>query len=123
MKPWKLILAFVVVFAAGTIAGGFTALRFARPPFGPPPGASQIAEHVMHDLQNEIQFTPEQTSQIQIIVRRHAEELVSTHRELLTRMRATVEASDREVTALLDDQQKAQFEKVRAKRPPFPGSH
>jgi Spy/CpxP family protein refolding chaperone len=123
MKPWKLILAFLVVFAAGAVTGGFTAGRFFHGPFRSPPGATQIADHVMRDFKNDVDLKPEQTPQIREIVFRHAEELVALHRDLATRMRATIAESDREVTALLDEKQKAQFEKMRANRPPLGHEH
>ena len=52
---------------------------------------------------------------------RNADELVAMHGELLTRVRARIDASDREIAAVLDEQQKVEFEKVRTKRPALPG--
>lgn len=76
----------------------------------------------MQELNSGVALSPAQVVVIQPLVRRHAEELVTFHRELLGQLRATFETSDREIDALLDDHQKALFARMRAKRPALPGA-
>jgi len=120
MKPWKLIVAFVAVFLAGTVVGALSVLHFMHPPFGKPPSAAEISSHIMRELTAAVKLTPEQTAKIEPIVARNAEDLIAFHRELGARVQATLDTSDREIEALLDPEQKIQFETFRAQRPPLP---
>lgn len=121
MKHWKFTLAFVAVFAAGLVVGSLTTMRFFLPPFGHPPGSAEMAERIMKKLKSELSLTSEQTTRIEPIVQQTTTKTVAFHRELSERLDATLNASDQEIEALLDADQKARFAKIRASRPHFGG--
>jgi hypothetical protein len=135
-RPWKVIVAFVGVFIAGAVFGGFFTLRSAarvaeatRPkasaakvPPGKPPAASPaaapatakgIAPQVMRQLTQRISPTPEQQKAIRPIVSRAAEDLQRMQKEHLADTTRTTERMYADVAALLTPAQRTQLEQMR----------
>jgi Spy/CpxP family protein refolding chaperone len=134
-RPWKVILAFVGVFIAGAVFGGFFTLRSAarlaeasRPkatsakapagkqaPGGPaaPAAAKGIAPQVMRQLTQRLSPTPEQQKAIRPIVSRAAEDLQRMQKEHLADTTRTTERMYADVAALLTPTQRAQLEQMR----------
>lgn len=97
-KPWKVIAAFIAVFVAGAVFGGFFTLRSPRrapqqlvalPPQEQPkvkvagpqmvptnaaPKASPITPQLMRQFAKELKLTPEQRERVQPIVGRAGED-------------------------------------------------
>ncbi len=134
--PWKVISAFVGVFIAGAIFGGFFTMRSAgrwlvtekqRPaPVSPAKsskssgaqsGASQgqgrIAPQVMRQLTQRLSPTPEQQKAIRPIVSRAAEDIQRMQREHLADTARTTERMYADVAAILTPEQRTKLEQMR----------
>ena len=120
MKPWKLVLTFVAVFAAGAVIGALATAHFVHPPFGTPPSGDEITRHIMGDLRGQLKLSPEQSAKIEPIIAHNVQELMVYHRQLEAQVQASLDTVDKQVEELLDPSQKATFEKFRAKRPHLP---
>lgn len=66
MKIWKVILATIVIFAAGVLAGGLIAKSLAPKPQLPKPPVPGILsqQRFQSRLKEKLQLTPEQTNRI-----------------------------------------------------------
>jgi len=117
MKRWKIILSFVVVFAAGVAVGGAISLHFARDFFLSPPEHNQMAEKIMKHLQSELTLTAEQADKIRPIVVQTTAEAAAYQHEVFGRMGEIFEKSDREVSAHLSPEQQVRFKKMQERRP------
>jgi len=122
MKPWKLILAFIAVFVAGGIIGALAVMHFVRPPFGSPPPADKITQHIIKDLRGTLHLSPSQAAKIEPIITQNVKELINFHRELEAHVQSSLDASDKQVEEVLDPAQKAEFAKFRAHRPHLPSA-
>lgn len=140
-RPWKVISAFVGVFIAGAVFGGFFTLRSAgkwlvtereraaptapakapKSPVGSSaiqPGAggagqSRIAPQVMRQLTQRLNPTPEQQKAIRPIVNRAAEDLQRMQREHLADTARTTERMYADVAAILTPEQRTKLEQMR----------
>ena len=134
-RPWKVILAFVGVFIAGAVFGGFFTLRSVdrvvdaargkgspakAPATKPAPAAPAapapakgIAPQVMRQLTQRLSPTPEQQKAIRPIVSRAAEDLQRMQREHLADTTRTTERMYADVSALLTPAQRTQLEQMR----------
>jgi len=117
MKRWKIILSFVVVFAAGVAVGGAISLHFARDFFLSPPEPNQMAGSIMKHLQSELNLTAEQVEKIKPIVIETTREAAAYQHEVLGRIGEIFEKSDREIGAHLSPEQQARFKKIQERRP------
>lgn len=66
MKVWKVILATVVIFAAGALAGGLFVRTFSPPPPPPKPPVPPVIsqQRFQEKLKRELQLTADQTNRI-----------------------------------------------------------
>ena len=132
-KPWKVISAFVGVFIAGAVFGGFFTLRSVdrvvdaargqgtqakaqagkQVPAVAPAPAKGIAPQVMRQLTQRLSPTPEQQKAIRPIVSRAAEDLQRMQREHLADTTRTTERMYADVSALLTPAQRTQLEQMR----------
>lgn len=139
-KPWKVISAFVGVFIAGAVFGGFFTLRSAgrwqptervrsAPAVAPKAAASaavaaqsantagqppgRIFPQVMLQFTQRLSPTPEQQKAIRPIVARAAEDLQRMQREHLVDTTRTTERMYTDVAALLTFEQRAKLEQMR----------
>jgi Spy/CpxP family protein refolding chaperone len=133
-KPWKVICAFVGVFIAGAVFGGFFTLRSAgkwgagdRPRSVPAPKAAPVAvqpgkdapppgrifPQVMRQFTQRLNPTPEQQKAIRPIVSRAAEDLQRMQREHLTDTTRTTERMYADVAAILTPAQRTKLEQMR----------
>ena len=120
-RPWKVILAFVVVFIAGAVFGGvFTARSADRPAkagkqAGKEPGG-RIYPQLMRQFTQRLNPTAEQQKAITPIVARAAEDLQRMQREHLADTTRTTERMYEDVAALLTPEQKAKLDKMHQER-------
>jgi Spy/CpxP family protein refolding chaperone len=133
-RPWKAIFAFVGVFIAGAVFGGFFTLRSAgkwgagdRPRPVPAPKAAAVAgqagkdapppgrifPQVMRQFTQRLNPTPEQQKAIKPIVSRAAEDLQRMQREHLTDTTRTTERMYADVASILTPAQRTKLEQMR----------
>lgn len=140
-RPWKVISAFVGVFIAGAVFGGFFTLRsagkwlaaekertaavspakapkaggaaIATKPGGGAVGQRAIAPQVMRQLTQRLSPTPEQQKAIRPIVARAAEDLQRMQREHLADTARTTERMYADVAAILTPEQRTKLEQMR----------
>lgn len=140
-RPWKVISAFVGVFIAGAVFGGFFTLRSAGkwlpagkgPAAVPTPakaqkspggggsaqsgsggaGQGRIAPQLMRQLTQRLNPTPEQQKSIRPIVGRAAEDLQRMQREHLADTTRTTERMYADVAAILTPEQRTKLEQMR----------
>lgn len=117
MRHWKIILSFFVVFLAGALVGGALTVHLAHEHFLRPPKASEVSERMMHELQTELKLTPEQVEKIKPIVVKSTAEAEMYHRQIFTRFQEIFSQTDEAIEVQLSDEQKATFEKLKARRP------
>lgn len=135
-RPWKVISAFVGVFIAGALFGGFFTLRSAGKwqmterarsapaPKAAAPGATaaqpapaaaqgRIFPQVMRQFTQRLNPTLEQQKAIRPIVARAAEDLQRMQRENLADTTRTSERMYADVAAILTVEQRAKLEQMR----------
>lgn len=79
-KPWKVVLAFAVVFLAGGVAGGLVAVRMAPTVVQRRVFSEQFAASQMRRLVEVHQLSAEQVEKIRPIVEATGEELIRLRR-------------------------------------------
>ena len=67
-KPWKVILAFLGVFLAGAVFGGFISLRVARSHDFRPSAMDKFTPMLLHRFSDRLELTTEQLEKIRTIV-------------------------------------------------------
>ena len=108
----KLIIAFVLVFLAGTATGIFIAPRIIRPfLFGRPPAT--MAQHMREHLRRELDLTPEQMIKAAPIIEQTAEKLERFRNDSHEQVREIFAAQHRQLSALLTPQQREKYEELR----------
>lgn len=116
--PWKVILAFAGVFAAGGVCGGFVALRVDKA-VRPPAGRTQVWQsywsQTLKRLHDNLALTEEQTRQIRPIVERSQEQVAGLRKENFLAVGRAMERMHTEIAELLTPEQKAKFEDMRRK--------
>lgn len=122
-KTWQVILATIVIFVAGLVTGGATALGVVRwvvrhrgmnpPAFGMAgqrPGQMMgFGPQIMRNLENRLDLTADQQARIGPIVERTAAELSQNRREVQQRSAAAIERMQNEVTPILTPEQLVKF--------------
>lgn len=131
--PWKVIVAFVGVFAAGAIFGGVFTLRasnkrFAepaprpidqpvtkvQPPQGPPRVAvNPITPALMRTFTRRFNFTPEQKEGVAKILGRAGEDLSRLRQQNYADVSRVNERMYADMSALMSPEQRADLEKMR----------
>ncbi|HUR57970.1 MAG TPA: hypothetical protein VM029_09705, partial [Opitutaceae bacterium] len=135
-KPWKVVFAFICVFMAGAVFGGFFTLRGAKrrdvatttvaPPPVPVPGAVprplppapvgvQIQPAIMRQFTQRLRLTVEQREKIKPVVAHATEELQRLRRENLHDTTRVMEVMYADVAASLTPEQRAELEDMRHK--------
>lgn len=135
-RPWKVILAFVGVFIAGAVFGGFFTLRSAGkaptagrsksavvPPSKSGSAASQavqssalatrVAQQVMRQLTQRLSPTPEQQKAIRPIVSRASEDIQRMQREHLADTTRTTERMYADLAPILTPEQRVKLQQMR----------
>ncbi len=117
-KPWKVILAFLGVFLAGAVFGGFLSLRVARhffesaKPRGPVP-LEQFSPQMFKRLAEKLELTPEQKEKIRPILKQTEEEMRRLRQSGMRESMAVADRMHDEVSALLTPEQKAKLESMK----------
>ncbi|MFI5357884.1 MAG: hypothetical protein ACHQ4G_11165 [Opitutales bacterium] len=117
-KPWKVILAFLGVFVAGAVFGGFVSLRwgrglFERGGFHGPAAIDQFAPMIMRRLTTKLELSQEQTDKIRPIVKTAEEKLRQMRHDNFAASIAVAEQMNSQVAAILTPEQNAKLETMR----------
>lgn len=118
-KPWKVVLAFLGVFVAGAVFGGFLSLRVSRQ-FGLGPKdehhaspMDQFVPLILRRYSSRLDLTPEQTEKIRPIVKAAGDELRRLRRSNFTETIAVAERMHDQVNAILTPDQRRIFEDMK----------
>ena len=117
-KPWKVVLAFLGVFVAGIFSGAMLGVRFGRhlmPPGNHAPGGQNFGPQVMKRFEEQLELTPEQTTQIGPIVERTQVEVQRLRKENVREMTKVMDQMHTEVSAILTPEQRVKLEELRKK--------
>jgi Spy/CpxP family protein refolding chaperone len=105
------------VFLAGAVAGAgvFAWLRPPPPPMMGPPPPGELPRPL-----RELNLTAEQREKAKAIFERHRATVEALIQESFPRVRAAQEQMDRELRAILTEEQARKFDELQARRPPRP---
>lgn len=136
MNLWKVILAALVIFAAGVITGGVTVnlqtkvagptpVAPPRQPFNNRPNPAWTPERVdmqhrqlLHRLEERLDLTPEQHGRIEAMVRESRQRLTTMAQETSTHIRGELDQLRGNIRRELTPGQQRTFEEVFKPRPP-----
>src|SRR5256885_4240099 len=110
---WKLIAGFLLVFIAGGLTGAFVAAAWTRHFVLMMPHHPMAAETMRERLQAELKLTPEQTRKISPIIDKATAQLEQIRIETGRRVHETFADLHREISADLNDEQRAKLEQMR----------
>lgn len=130
MNPWKVILATIVIYAAGVVTGGLL-VRQAIPaqtapppvktmtvvPIGPPTPLQRI--DVLKRISKQLDLSPEQHRHVERILRQHAERTKPMLDEINPRLREELSRTRELIRAELTPEQQAKFSELLKLRPPY----
>ena len=114
----KIILAFLGVFIAGAVFGGFTAVRYARQqfeknrPHAPVP-IDQFSPQIMKRFSNRLDLTEEQKEKLRPIIRQAGEELRKLRQSGERDAIAVAERMHEQVAGILTPEQQRKLEQMK----------
>ena len=124
-RPWKVIFAFVGVFVAGAVFGGFFTLRSSREgwsrvnhaqrtePSRPNSSGAQIVPAMLRQLNARLKLTDEQREKIEPIVVRAEEDLQRLRRQNFRETSRVMERMHADVAVLLAPEQREALETLK----------
>ena len=115
MRVGRIVLYAGVIFLAGLVTGALVAPIVGRT-FLRPPGPEQMSRQMMARLQSRLQLRPEQKTQVQPIIDRTSADMIAIRRETTKRVSKRIEETNREISVLLNPEQKVEFEKMETER-------
>jgi Spy/CpxP family protein refolding chaperone len=124
VKPWKAILAVIVIFLAGAFSGAMAAHLYRAKVYGnataaggpPIPSLGQRIEF-MRRLSDRLSLTPEQRQQVDRLISDSERRLRELWEPVAPKAREEMHELRRQIDAVLQPDQRAQFEKLRKQRP------
>ncbi len=105
---WKLVLAFVLVFAAGAVCGFFGVVHVHHAFFAHM-APDSMAQHMKERLRVELKLTPDQMQKISPIVDRAASELKTTREQTMRDVHHIFEQAHGEMQPFLTPEQRAKL--------------
>ena len=146
MNTWKIILATLVIFAAGVVTGGLLVSyadrvplppiansppwfrESGRPQTGPgttarppvlPGGVPQfLRKEFLERLEREVDLTPEQRQRIEQIIREGQERNRQLWERVSPELRKEIANTRRQIQSVLRPDQRARFDELMKQRPP-----
>ena len=116
-KTWKVVLAFIGIFLAGAVTGGFVSLRFVKVP--PPQVLRQTVPEQqwvigqMRRFVNELKLDEAQREQVKPALDRAAVDFRHLHRRSYRETMDIIERVNNEIAPMLTEEQKDKFEDIR----------
>ena len=111
-KPWKLVLLLLGIYIAGGVTGAFVMVRVAREKWSRRPMPEQWAPMQLKRLAERLDLSPEQTEQLQPIVKRNMDELRKLRNSAMAETKAVFERMEREIAERLTPEQRAKYEQM-----------
>lgn len=112
-KPWKVIFAFLGVFLAGAVFGGFLSVRMARNHVYRSSSMDRFTPMILNRYADRLELSPEQLDKIKPIVK-SADEALRHLRSIGYRDAVAVgEKMNEEVSKLLTPEQNAKLEELK----------
>lgn len=130
MKVWKVILVTAVIFASGVVTGGLVARKTLAPAQPQEfqsstnrPGQAfrpdrRMRRDFVERVAEELELTPEQSAQIEAILRESQERTRKLWEAVSPQMRAEFKATQEKIRAVLTPAQQQQFEELMKRRHP-----
>lgn len=117
-KPWKVVLAFAAVFAAGSIFGGLLMMRVGqrmvekRRSQQPPPNPPMVLRH----FSEQLDLTAAQKEKIRPMVEKAEEEMRKRRQEALKETGAMLRRLQQEFAAELTPEQRKKLDKLQERQ-------
>lgn len=116
-KPWKLVLALIGIFIAGSVTGGFVSLRIAKERVQQRrPMPEQWGPQRLKALGKELALTPDQMDKIRPIIRRDTDELNKLRQGTMEKTRDIFIKMERDIAQHLTPEQRAKYEQMLKER-------
>ena len=130
MNPWRVILATIVIYAAGVVTGGLLVRQAIPAPTAPAPVRTMTAVplapptplqriEVLKRISKQLDLSPEQHRRIERILRQHAERTKPLLDEINPRLREELGRTRELIRAELTPGQQAKFSELLKLRPPY----
>jgi Spy/CpxP family protein refolding chaperone len=110
---WKLVIALVLVFAAGVTTGGLLSTLHMRRHFLGPPHSGAVGDRMREHLRRALDLTPEQADKIAPIVDATSAKLEAIRVETAQRVRNAMEESERQISPQLTPEQQKKLQKLK----------
>ena len=111
---WKLAFAFLLVFIAGMMTGGFIGVHHLKVHFLGPPNSGDVAGRMREHFRRALDLTSEQESKIAPVIDATTAKLEAIRIETAERVRTVMEESKKEVAPFLSPEQQKKLEKLEA---------
>ncbi len=117
-RNWKIILAFLGVFVAGAVFGGFASLRYVRQKFEQarlrtPASLEQFSPQIMKRFSNRLDLTAAQKEKLRPIIRQAGEELRKLRQSGERDAIAVAERMHEQVAEILTPAQQEKLEQMK----------
>lgn len=120
-------IVLVLTLAAGAVLGVIADRTVLQRIGRRPPDPRRAGEHFARMLEHRLDLTEEQKTKVRGILDRHGDANEAIFRETQPRIRAQMEATDREIEAMLTAEQREKFHELvrerNAHHPPPPPMH
>jgi Spy/CpxP family protein refolding chaperone len=113
-KPWVVILAFLGVFAAGTVSGTLLGARYGRQIFPRTrPSGGNYSQQLMQRFSEQLSLTADQAEKIRPIVERAQVENQRLRRENVQQMTKVMDEMHTQISEILTPEQRVKMEELR----------
>jgi hypothetical protein len=107
LHRWRMAFFGLVILLAGVVIGGASTLMLVRHrPMGPPPGPEFVSGRMVHDLQRDLDLSPEQAKKIGAIVKEHMQEMDNIRIEARPKIAEQLRRMNEEISAVLTEEQR-----------------
>ena len=109
----RVILYAVLIFLAGAVTGALLTPWLSQESFRPPE-PKQLSAHMLKHLHEELHLSDEQLTKIKPLVEKTGADLETIRRETLRKVLDRLAQTNKQISALLTPEQRAQFDKMEA---------
>jgi Spy/CpxP family protein refolding chaperone len=118
VKIWKVVVAVMVIFGAGVVTGGFLVRVRVPAPLSRPVSDGPVAgtpslvpgrQQFVQRLHRELSLTPEQSAQVDLIMRESHEHMAKIMEPVAPQTREETRRVRQQIQAILTPEQKTKF--------------